>query len=61
MAVGNHPAIRSGNKSSAEHVDANLRPGPLKRQNRIAIAILNRLALRIQPGIVQPLAGYLFP
>ena len=46
-------------KSRAEYVDRHFRTVSFECQDRIAVAILDRLALRIQARVAQPLASLL--
>src|SRR5271156_2644075 len=53
VAIGDYPPIRSGDEASAENIELHFRSFAFQRQNRIAFAILNRLALLVEAGVMQ--------
>src|SRR5580658_260813 len=53
MAIGDYSPIRSGDETGAENIQLHFRPFAIQRQNRIAFAVLNRLALLVEAAIAQ--------
>ena len=49
----------SGEKSGAENIELHFGSAALERQNRLAIAILQRVALRIETRVAQPASALL--
>src|SRR5271170_6468455 len=59
VPVRQHPSARAGKKARTENIKLHLRSLAFECKNRIAVAILKRLSLRIQSGVAEPLPALL--